>query len=283
MELLGNSELGLKFIVHTPTKPSDKCYGYSTGPGQKAFVGFNKNKVSNLHPPWGKCNPERKLTYADHYTVEACAIECKLSRVVAQCQCKPYYFPGDFDDCSYEQLGQCAFIEIAKINANFGEECDCPIACKNEEFDVKLSYASFPNIPYGGDLGKKFKITLPEVQPGVPEYGTQVQYIRGNVVSLDLYYESMSETETVQNKAMDSTALLGSIGGHLGLFIGCSVLTAVEFLECIIMSTLGHCKTAKRRRELSLKKTHEPELEENNHSYHNKAHFNENGNGSSDV
>ena len=36
--------------------------------------------------------------------------------------------------------------------------------------------------------------------------------------------------------------ITGNIGGQLGLFIGCSFLTALEFLECILMSSLYHCK-----------------------------------------
>ena len=40
----------------------------------------------------------------------------------------------------------------------------------------------------------------------------------------------------------------GNIGGQLGLFIGCSFLTAIEFLECLFMSTIYHCKRSGRKR-----------------------------------
>lgn len=46
----------------------------------------------------------------------------------------------------------------------------------------------------------------------------------------------------LKNAFLYNITFSGSIGGHLGLFIGCSVLTAFEFLECILMSTLYHCK-----------------------------------------
>lgn len=44
--LNGNSELGLKFIVHPHYEvPVINSMGYAVGPGQKAFAGFSKTKV----------------------------------------------------------------------------------------------------------------------------------------------------------------------------------------------------------------------------------------------
>ena len=37
---------------------------------------------------------------------------------------------------------------------------------------------------------------------------------RGNLISMDLYFESMSITEMNQNKAMDMTALLSKYASH---------------------------------------------------------------------
>lgn len=66
------------------------------------------------------------------------------------------------------------------MNADFGNACDCPIACESEEFDVKLSYTGFPNTPYGRQMGEpnQLNITLPPFVPGVPSYDSKTQYIR---------------------------------------------------------------------------------------------------------
>lgn len=79
------------------------------------LLSYARSQIENLYAPWGKCDPARKLKYNENYTVDACGIECKLKRVVEVCQCKPYYFPGDFSICTFEQLQDCAFIEIGKI------------------------------------------------------------------------------------------------------------------------------------------------------------------------
>ena len=54
------------------------------------------------------------LKYTTNYTQGACAIECKLEKVVDVCGCKPYYFPGTFKICAFEQLRKCAYLEIGK-------------------------------------------------------------------------------------------------------------------------------------------------------------------------
>ena len=67
---------------------------------------------------------------------------------------------------------------VAKVNADFANLCDCPIACESEQYDVKLSYAQFPNTPYGRELGEKLNITLPTVSAGTANYDSKTQYIR---------------------------------------------------------------------------------------------------------
>lgn len=67
---------------------------------------------------------------------------------------------------------------------------------------------------------------------------------------------------------------LGNIGGQLGLFIGCSFLTAIEFLECLCMSTIYHCKRSGRKRDQRKKEwTANPDASptyngEKNYAYH---------------
>jgi acid-sensing ion channel 5 len=43
-----------------------------------------------------------------------------------------------------------------------------------------------------------------------------------------VFYEDLRYTEIDENPAMDIVALLGSLGGNLGLFLGASVLSFTE-------------------------------------------------------
>ncbi|XP_068694066.1 degenerin-like protein unc-105 [Montipora foliosa] len=52
---------------------------------------------------------------------------------------------------------------------------------------------------------------------------------RDNMALVNIYYDSMTVTHLKQTPAMTWTTLLGDVGGQLGLFIGCSLITLVEF------------------------------------------------------
>jgi len=50
---------------------------------------------------------------------------------------------------------------------------------------------------------------------------------------LQIFYEDLSVSKTINEKAYKIENLLADIGGQLGLWIGCSVMTVVEILELI--------------------------------------------------
>ncbi len=51
---------------------------------------------------------------------------------------------------------------------------------------------------------------------------------------LDVYYNDLSTTTYKQVKDLTFTALLGELGGQLGLFLGASIITAVEFVDYLV-------------------------------------------------
>jgi hypothetical protein len=59
-----------------------------------------------------------------------------------------------------------------------------------------------------------------------------------SIIKFNIYYDSLSYTISTESPAMDVVALLSNIGGTLGLFLGVSVLTAVELIEIIIQAIL---------------------------------------------
>ena len=58
--------------------------------------------------------------------------------------------------------------------------------------------------------------------------------IKQDVFSIQVNFDEMETTNYVQLKKFDQIDLLSSIGGFLGLFLGASLLTIVEFSEAII-------------------------------------------------
>ena len=66
---------------------------------------------------------------------------------------------------------------------------------------------------------------------------------RKSFTMLNIYYDSLTYTEMTESPQMDIIALLASIGGNLGLFLGVSVFSLCElivvFMEIYFIRTKG--------------------------------------------
>jgi hypothetical protein len=51
---------------------------------------------------------------------------------------------------------------------------------------------------------------------------------------LNIYYDSLSYTRITESPQMDFIALLGSVGGNMGLFLGVSVFSLFEIVEVLL-------------------------------------------------
>ena len=57
---------------------------------------------------------------------------------------------------------------------------------------------------------------------------------RKSFATLNVYYDSLTFTEMTESPKMDIIALLASIGGNLGLFLGVSVFSLFEVFQALI-------------------------------------------------
>jgi len=57
------------------------------------------------------------------------------------------------------------------------------------------------------------------------------QVVRENYAMLNLYYEDFGQTVVTRSAAIDVDVLVGTIGGNLGLCVGFSIMTIIEWIE----------------------------------------------------
>lgn len=110
-------------------------------------------------------------------------------------------------------------------------KCDCPLACDVINYESTVSSAVFPN-------PTMIKILQNE------GYNRTKDYLRKNLVSLQVGYSSLRYEYFKQTSQYDSGALMGEIGGNLGLFLGCSILTIFEFVDFAIYL----CRTRNKKK-----------------------------------
>ena len=95
------------------------------------------------------------------------------------------------------------------------QPCDCPAACKYTTYDITTSYLAFP--------------AAASAEQYAALYNTTVEKIYNNLLTLNIYYQSQNTEIEETVDAYSVTALLSSIGGLLGLFLGMSVISMLEF------------------------------------------------------
>ena len=61
-------------------------------------------------------------------------------------------------------------------------------------------------------------------------------YVKESMVVVNIVYEKLEEEVITVSPAVSISSLFGSIGGNLGLFVGASVMTMLEFVECLFIA-----------------------------------------------
>ncbi|XP_074650928.1 bile acid-sensitive ion channel-like [Tubulanus polymorphus] len=211
---------GLKYLIHSPSEPPFVMVeGDDVSSGFEVSTSVRRRQHSNLVAPWGECRNDIKLENFDSYTVPACVLECQSRYVTQRCGCNPSYLPGKGKKCDVTEM-ICARLVHAEVNSNLPQFCDCPIACDYNQHDVRLSYARYPTEKHAQTLAEKAKL--------------DAAYIKSNVAALRIFFEELSYEKIEQQVAVTFGDLLGDIGGQMGLFLGISLMTTLEFLEYFI-------------------------------------------------
>ena len=83
------------------------------------------------------------------------------------------------------------------------------------------------------------------------EMNVTADYIRDNFLEVNIYLEEMTYLSIEETPAYTGASLIGVVGGHLGVFMGVSILTMMEFAEFVVCQ----CKRLKRKTLWDARKT----------------------------
>ncbi|XP_019647387.1 PREDICTED: acid-sensing ion channel 5-like [Branchiostoma belcheri] len=230
----GNSDAGLKFLVHPLAEPPKiDSQGTAVQPGTHAYASIQNILYKNEIPPWGTCDPTWRLDNYDTYTKTGCLLECRAEWVKKDCGCRTVSMPGNATYCSPTQLTQCVKTVVGKL-ADGRYPCECPTPCVANTFPTTVSYAAWPSISAQDYYTNLFNHTA--------------EYLQRNFVVMDLYYAQLNYQEVIQTRQYTVGSFLGDFGGQLGLFLGASVITIAEFIEYIVMKVTQPCSSRGKRR-----------------------------------
>ena len=93
----------------------------------------------------------------------------------------------------------------------------CPTPCNQVVYESRVSDAALSNY------------AVAEYITNYPSYSEK--YIRDNYSKLNIFFSRLSYQEVTSKEAYTPLALFCDIGGAMGLVLGSTILTIVEFLE----------------------------------------------------
>ncbi|CAJ0572723.1 unnamed protein product, partial [Mesorhabditis spiculigera] len=114
------------------------------------------------------------------------------------------------------------------------ENCYCKQSCKQDLFEVTFSASKWPS--GATDLGDCEGMSTAECE----------DYYRLNAAMIEIFYEQLNYEFLQETEAYGMVNLIADFGGHLGLWMGFSVITVIEFI--VLVGELG--MTCFRKKEI---------------------------------
>lgn len=221
-----NLDAGVKVAIHRqsePPEPDDQGIGVPTG--TNAFI--NIRQLNIVDDTGASCNPKDQVSELNflrqefNYSAAACANDCFYTQIAHACNC---VISDEYvaDKQPYQSFPLCRVEDMCCVLAQQTTAVSCPClpSCNSTFYQLTTSYSTFPAQFFAtGDLANA-----------------------GNdLLTTNIFYESLSITEQVTSSSYNVVSLLSDIGGQLGLFLGMSVISLMEFFFWVVDETKDRC------------------------------------------
>lgn len=206
-------DAGVRVIIHPqsePPLPIDR--GITVPPGRNALIGIKKYVSRDTTGQSCRTTTDSSdfnyLQPEYNYSMPACSLDCLFTEVASNCNCS--YLPRSFspDTPRVTDLPTCGFKDICCVQfMMYPEHCNCLPACEKVSYDTLTTYSSLPALN-----------------------ATTAQDIAGvNYLGIIVYFESLNTVVSVTSADYTVVSLIADTGGLLGLFLGFSVVSILDF------------------------------------------------------
>ncbi|KAL9956700.1 hypothetical protein ACROYT_G038221 [Oculina patagonica] len=208
---------GFKVILHDQKTFVNQHDGFNILPGTHASVAVKLRKHIRLPAPYRTNCQQKKLPGIGSYTKDGCVYQCVANITLAKCGCRRLGFPEPKEValCSLQD-SNCLTDSRRQTNIT---ECSCNNACSELEFEAAVSYSKFPDN------------SIVQILHDVFGKRESTSYMRENYVFLQIGFKHLAYENREDIPSYGTESLFGEIGGNMGLFLGCSILTICEFYQ----------------------------------------------------
>ena len=231
-----NGKSGIKLVIHDGrdiARPN--LYGISVPPGNAIDVGVRKMATKD-ETSQAKCTRGMDLPFFPSdkfdYSQSACRANAVAENIARRDKCNCVIQP-DRPPGLYASTPNCTFGNACCLLQEhykfYPEEIDCPLPCHFQFYERTASYSSFPNGQY--------------LQTLMEASNMPAEYFKDNFLSINVFIDDFQVTTTTTTYTYGIEALLGEIGGLLGLFIGVNIITFFELLVLCVDELKRLCCT----------------------------------------
>ncbi|BFZ24189.1 hypothetical protein BsWGS_27228 [Bradybaena similaris] len=218
---------GLKVLLDEPGSYQDMVNrGFKVPLGFSTFGRIFMRQAIHLKYPYKSYGDKYCTTSAAGYNRDSCVASCAHQTASRVCNCTMDQRDGTRSQkaqCTLRQALACIRPTFAKAlleaSANNNSCGSCEYICSVTTYSMTTSHASF-----------------------APDAGH-----RSNNLELRLFYDHMIKEEIIYEPVYTWHSILGIFGGYMGLFIGASVLTICEAIECACLTVYQTFKRVSSR------------------------------------
>jgi hypothetical protein len=224
--------------------------GFPVSVGKKTFIKTQKVAYYQLPYPFSECETD-KFFEDDHkhfyketnhsYKRTGCLEMCFHNILIKKCSCFDSRFVKDESLIEMNNLTACTTLKdiecsvheyINFYNQYLVENCSlyCPEKCESIFFQTNSFSTDYLTRGYAADL-----IKSPIIYERFKNY-TNLTYevLKENILEVNIQLEELQYTMLTNQPIMDFYSLLTNLGGIMGLFVGFSFLTLIEFIQLFI-------------------------------------------------
>lgn len=229
-----------------------KKEGILLKPGTFAKIILSKTTSIDLPLPYNDCHDAPNIDtllsremarYGYAYTRRNCMTFCEQKFIIDKLGCYDLRLPAILNATPCDTRDK--FNSIRYIKFNFSScSNQCPFECTAVRYDVSISYDDFPTSNYYWDLYME-KGSVHEI---LGDISSSFLDFKASVASVYIYYDELKYTEMTNLPAMLLPDLIANIGGLMGLFVGISLLSFIEFFELIINFFIIYYRKRQKRK-----------------------------------
>ncbi|XP_066955766.1 uncharacterized protein [Macrobrachium rosenbergii] len=224
-------DMGVRVVVHTPSiTPIPEEEGFSSPPGFLTSIGIQMKNINRVGQPHGNCHAKNWENFHRDYSQKSCRLLCLEKKIQEECGCANAIndllqaLNSPLPRCNPTNITQDLCRQVQKKVITDGRLCTCPPACEELIYNPLLSMNQINQKFYRLLKNKKSIYVGDDVCSGSGL----------STARLHIYLESLLTEVITESPAMSFNDLLANVGGHLGLFIGLSLVTVVELAELVL-------------------------------------------------